>query len=359
MKLPLPVGTYRLSSAPASARRLVNCYAEYAQPDGKGPVILYRAPGIKSFADVGTGPIRGAAKFQGQRYCVSGTALYRISAGGLGTLIGTIPGSGRVRMASNVSALVIVAEPDAYVWDGSTLAQITDTDFTARGAGSVDFLDNYLLFREPGSGRFFCSDLSSATSYDSLNFATAEAAPDNLVGLIVDHREIILGGEDSIEIWCNAGSSGFPFARTGNGYIEQGVAAGDSMAKADQSVLWLANDLTVRRLDGATAARISNHSIEQIIRSLPHVDDAFAQVYTLNGHICYVLTFPSADRTLVFDLTTREWYERDSYQMGRWRANAILTVGSQLLVGDCESGKVGLLNPDTYAEWTDPHRCPD
>jgi hypothetical protein len=355
MRLPLPVATYALTSAQTASKRLINCYAEQQDPqDAKSPVLIRRTPGIRDFATAGTVG-RGLFVFRGALYAVSGSKLYQVSNTGVATELGTISGSGPVVMDTNGNALVIVAEPSAFYYDGTTFGQITDTDFTSRGASTVRFVDNYMIFAEPGTGRVFASDLGSVVNFDALSYATAEGAPDNVVGLEVDHRDVAKFGEKSIELWYNAGTTPYPLARVpSGGFIEIGCAAPKSIAKADNSFLWLANDRTVRRLEGSTPVRLSTHAIEEQIEKFTTIDDAIAFAYTKAGHVSYVLTFPTEDRTFVYDITAQSWHERESYGHGRWRPVSYAECYGKHFVQDYASGKIGELSADVYAEWSEP-----
>lgn len=330
----------------------MNCFIEQLPQDAKSPTLLSRAPGIVDWATIGTGPIYAAIQAFGYLYVVSGTKLYQVDSSGTGTLLGDIGAvsSNGVDIDRNTFAIVVVNQPDAYYYDSSTstFGQITDADFTARGASAVEFLDNYLLFLEPDSGRFFGADLNSATSFDALNFATAEAVPDNLIGMKVDHRQVALFGEESVEIWENTGIAGFPFERAINGFVELGCFNGKSIAKLDQSLVWLANDYTVRRLDGVTPVRISHHGIEQLIQSST-ISTANAFSYTQGGHLFYVLSFNEV--TVVYDATTQLWHERKSYGYNNWLPSCHASVFGYELVGSSQSGAIGKLDKSTYTEW--------
>lgn len=355
MRLPLPFATYKLSSEQTASKRLINCYAELQDAqDAKSPVLLRRTEGIAPWATAGTLG-RGIFAFNGSLYAVSGTTFYRVSAAGVPAPLGPIPGTQSVVMACNDSALVVVAEPAGYYFDGSSFGEINDPDFTSRGAASVRFIDNYMVFLEPDTGRVFASDLGSVINFNALSFATAEGAPDKLVAIEVDHRELAQFGESSIELWYNAGTTPYPFARIlSGGFIEIGCAAAKSVAKADNSFLWLANDKTVRRLDGNTPVRLSTHAIEEQIGKFTTISDAAAFSYTRSGHVFYVLTFPSEMRTFVYDITAQSWHERESYGIGRWRPISYAYCYGKHLVQDYATGKIGELRPDTYAEWSDP-----
>ncbi len=350
----LPLHSYSHLSKPVGVERLVNCFAEQAPPTNtKSPMALMRAPGIVSAATPSTGIGRGLYTFKNRLYALVGNTLHRVSQGHVLTTIGTISGSSVVSFAENPTQLVICDPAASYTYDETTLAQITDVDF-ANGAQATA-LDGYILFREPNSGRFFSSDLNDASSYDGLMFATAEGLADDIVGIIADHRQAVLAGERSIELWYNAGTSGFPFLRDSNGYVELGCAAGGSLARVDNSIMWLASDLTVRRLDGLTPMRISQHGVEQAIATYT-VTDAYAFSYSAQGHIFYVLTFPTDGHTWVYDATTQEWHERESYGITRWRPCSAAYCYGRTYVQDYETGKVGYLDAETYTEWDNTHR---
>lgn len=352
MRKSLPITTYQHRSRPASSSRLVNCFAEALPPDSKAPVALMRAPGISAWTTVGDGPIHAMKASNTLLYVVSGTELYSINEVKTATLLGDIGDIGLIDMEINTDSLVVVNyDQNTWVWDGATLTAIADIDFP--GALDVEFIDNYLTFVEPDTGRFFAAELGSATSFDALDFATAESSPDNLVGHITDHGQIILAGKTSMEIWQNFGTAGFPFERAANGRLEIGCLNGRTLAKLDNSVVWVANDYTVRRLEGLTPVRISHHGIEQALTDVT-MSSGSAYSYAQDGHLFYVLSF--TERTFVYDATTQLWHERASHGYDYWRAKSHAQFAGVELVGDATSNKIGYLNPEAYDEWGDIQR---
>jgi hypothetical protein len=313
-------------------------------------VHLFGSPGIRSFATTGVGPQRGAIVFQEKLHVLSGETLYAVSANGTTTSLGTIAGSGDAPMTENGSELVVLSQANGYVYDGA-LQAISDSDF--RAATDCTFSDNFILFVEQGSGRFFCSDLLDAESYDALNFATAESNPDQLVGIIADHGQVFLAGRRSCELWENRGGAGFPFARTFNGVIEIGCGAGKSLAKGDNILFFIDDTRIARMLEGVKPIRISHHGVEQAWAQYSTIEDAEAQVFTFDGHLCWVINFPTAQATWIYDLTTQEWHERQSYGSSLWRVKWVLHCYGKILCGDRESGLIGEIDPDVFAEWGD------
>lgn len=346
MKVLLPVKTYQTETA--STARLVNCFAE-ASP-GKETNILRTAPGIDSWVEVGSGPGRGMIWHLGNLYVVSGRSLYKVAPSGSSEEIGIIPGTSRVFMASNGIDCVIIGNGVGYVCN-TTVTPITDDDFLAYAPSAVDFLDRFLVFAEAGTNTWFSSDLNSATDFDPTYFSIADAAPDNLVTLIVDHRQVILFGEYTTEIWYNAGSAGFPFERLPGGVVEIGCLARHGVAKQDNSVFWIANDKTIRRLDGQTPVRVSQHGMEKALKGYSTLTDCEAFSYSMEGHVCVVFRFPTAGATWVYDITTGEWHERESWPGGSWDVSGIVEIGGVVYVQNSETGEVGKMNPDSSSEW--------
>lgn len=348
MRIPLPIASNTLRSRPSSTARLLNCYAEALPEDAKSRVLLTRAAGVASWIEVGNGPIHGLHYAMGSLFVVSGTKVYEVDQYGTATELGDIGIVGNLDIDSNGSAVVFVNEPYAYYYEGGVFGQISDSDFTSRGAADVEFVDNWLLFREPDSGRFFGADLGSATSFDALNFATAEGFPDDLVGLKTDHRDVFLAGSETCELWANTGIAGFPFERVSNGYLEIGCFNGRTIAKQDNSIFWLANDYTVRRLEGNIPQRVSSHAVEQSIVDAT-ISAARGFAYSQDGHLFYVLRFPEV--CWIYDATTQQWHERQTYGEDTWRVGCHTTAFGRQLVGDSLSNKIGYLDPETYAEW--------
>lgn len=351
--LRLPIESY--DKTPSSTSRLVNCFIEQLPQGSKGPALLSRAPGVQSWATVGTGPIYAMLSALGSLFVVSGTKLYQVDNSGNATELGDIGAVSSIDMDANDTTVVVVNTPNAFYWDNSTatFGQITDADFVALGAGDVEFVNNFLLFRQPNSGVFFGADVGSATSFDALNFATAEANPDLLVGMKVDHVQPILFGAESVEIWDNVAISGFPFQRSVNGYVELGCFNGKSIAKCDNSVFWLANDYTVRRLNGVTPVRVSQHGIEQLIQNAT-ISTANAWSYSQGGHLFYVLSFNEV--TVVYDATTGVWHQRQSYGYDNWSMGTHASAYGYELVGSSRTNKIGILRRDVYDEFGDTQR---
>lgn len=192
----------------------------------------------------------------------------------------------------------------------NTLTQVEDEVF--QGATTCGFIDGYIVFNQPNTQIFWITNLYS-TVINPLGFASAEGNPDNLLSLLVDHREIWLFGDTSTEVWYDSGNANFPFSFIQGAYISHGIVAPFSAVRLDNTTFWLGNDEfgsgIVWRANGYAPVRISTYAIEQAIQRYPTITDAIAWTYQQDGHSFYVLNFPSGNATWVFDAATGLWHE--------------------------------------------------
>lgn len=357
MKTPILGSSYVARSVNAADNRLVNLFPEAVPEGGKEAGFLSRAPGLRLLATVGNGPIRGLWSLGGNLYVVSGTNAYKVTTTYSATLLGTVAGSGPVSMADNGTQLFIAANGPSYIYNTSTAVyqQITDGDFP--GAKTVGYIDGYFVFNEPNSQRLWVTSLLDGTSVDPLDFASAEGSPDQTVSIIVDHREIWVFGSNSVEVWYNSGAADFPLSRIQGAFNEIGCAAPYSVAKLDNGLFWLGADARgqgiVYRANGYTGQRISTHAVEWQIQQYSSLSDAIGYTYQQDGHAFYVLVFPSADTTWVYDVATGAWHERAGFSNGefiRHRGNCQAAFNDEIVIGDYENGKIYAFDMTTYAD---------
>ena len=358
MKTPILGSSYVARSVNAADNRMVNLFPEVLQ-EGKEAGWLQRAPGLRLLATIGSGPIRGVWAFASSAsvaFVVSGNELYKINTSYTATLVGTVSGSGPVSMVDNGTQLFVACNPDSYIYNNSTgvFSQITDPDFP--GAVTVGYLDGYFVFTEPNSQKIWVTTLFDGTSVDPLDFASAEGSPDGVVSMIVDHREVWVYGTNSVEVWYDTGATDFPLQRIQGAFNEIGCAATYSVAKMDNGLFWLGADARGRgivyRANGYTGQRISTHAVEWHIQSYGNISDAIAYTYQQDGHSFYVLTFPSANKTWVYDVATQAWHERASGNENQYRhrSNCQMAFADGIVVGDFENGNIYAFDLDVYAD---------
>jgi len=361
--------SYRARSLKFDSQECINLYAELsATGTSKSVAALIGTPGLIPWIILAGSNnvvgVRGCKIFDRTRAVVvvnDQVHLVTLDASNNPTsvVLGTITqGASPVSMASNGIVMMLVTGPQGYVIDLTlgTVTLITNPAFV--GADTVTFIDGYFVFNKTGTGQFQITGLYN-TDIDSLDFATAEGAPDLLLSLLADHRELWLFGETTTEVYFNSGNPDFPFERIQGAFIEQGCAAKFSPARADNSVYWLAADErgkgTVQRAQGYQPQRVSTHAVEYDIAQLSRIDDAVAYTYQQEGHSWYVLNFPAGNRTWAYDATTDMWFKR-AYRnpvngaLDRQRQMTQMQFAGKTIVGDYATGALYIMDLDTFTD---------
>jgi len=380
---------YTAQSPTADSQRCINLYPERLESGkGKNPEGMYLigTPGLKLFCnlpvhvDWGQNVQKMFTAFNGRCFAIAGSILWEIFSGGTyaprAELLST---SERYYAATNGPQVLIVSAGNAWLMDRfGTVMPVSGGENPVQCAA----IDGYFITLTGDSRKFQISGLLDGTSWDGLDFALAEGSGDNLAAIFADHRELWAFGKTRIEVFYDSGDPDFPFSRIQGAFIEQGIAAPDSVAKLDNSIMWLGGDERGHgiawRANGYVPQRISNHGVEAAWEKYPRIDDAIGWAYQDIGHQFYVLHFPSADpnplvvagmnetpsyrgATWVYDASTGMWHERAYWNeavgvyeahRGRWFAFAF----GKHLVGDWKSGAVYEMAADLYDDAGGPKR---
>lgn len=363
MRLDLIGGAYQARWIGANAQRCVNYYPEKNQGDSPTALTHYQRPGLSLLAQGPNAGVRCLYRASnGNGYGVIGQNVYSIGANWVLTLLGALIAvlTTPVKMIDNGSTIVIVdGSKLGYTVDLGTnaFAQIVDSTGIFQGGTTVDTIDTFVLANVPGTNQFV-STLSNEITFNALYFASKSDYPDPIQGLIVNRHEILLIGALKSEIWYDAGNAGFPFAELPGAFIEHGAVSAYSIASQDISVYWLSQDLQgqglVLRQRGYETRRVSTHAIETIWQEYPTISDAIAYTYQQNGHVFYVLIFPSGNATWVYDDSTDLWHQRTWTDaqglLNRDRTNCAAFMYGRNVVGDWQNGMIYALDNGNYTD---------
>jgi len=340
-------GAARGRSRVGSGGNLINFYVEQSPEGARNGAWLNGAPGLTLFSTIGTSAVRGVYAFKGFLYAITGEGLYRVNGAGTATLVSAFTVSSRVDIADNGLVMVFVDGSRGWAFDGTTVREITENGFYP--SDNVRFLDQYFIFNRSGTGQFFWSETLAqftGSSLDPLDFATAEAAPDNTVGVDVLNQQIWLYGDESVEVWYSSGDEA-TFTRVPGAVIDRGCVSAQAHIKAGNRVFWLSPQGVVYQNQGYQEQRVSTHAVEFDITGRD-----FSQVqmwtYEQEGHIFVMMTFP--DRTWCFDVVTGEWHIRRNIDKGRHRASNHAFIYGKHLVGDAFTGLIYELSLSTHTD---------
>src|ERR1017187_4800440 len=319
---------YSLRSQSLADQRLVNLYPELVEGKSRSAEVgaFYGCPGLDLVTTVGTGPIRGLDAEDGGLYVVSGNAVYFLDTSYNATQIGTLATStGPVSMINNTTQEAIFDDVGCYVYSGGVFTNVT---LPFSNPGIADYMDGFALVNERGTFNLWQSNLNDLTTWDPLNFTTEDGTADDVVALIEFHNQFAIFKEDHFCFYINAGLNGFVFQRSQGVYGQVGCVAPHSFCEIDETLLFLGRSYhggkTVFAIKGYQEERISTHALEFAMESYETVSDAIGFTYKQEGHMFYVLTFPTANATWVLDLTATKrmgvpaWHERASFAAGHF-----------------------------------------
>jgi len=136
---------------------------------------------------------------------------------------------------------------------------------------------------------------------------------------------LVCFGQWSTEFFYDAGTAvpASPLAVNQSAKLEIGCANGYSVAGAEQTVVWVGQSLTKGRsvyyMDGLSPAKISNRYIDKYLNlaSMENTVDAGGNTissvrsfcFKTSGHSLYVLIMIDINKTFVYDLDEKSWYE--------------------------------------------------
>jgi hypothetical protein len=329
-------------------------------PADRGDYTLYPTPGLLTKCQLAVAPVRGLWVVSGgvKLIAVAGSTVYLVDTSFNATVIGSLATSvGPVSISDNRVSVYIVDGPNRYTYNltSGVFATLPSTDGAFTGGTVVGIVDNFFVYNQPNSNQWAATDPVSTVT-QPLSFASLLGDSVNLVSLICDHREVWLLGETYSEVWVDVGAFPFPFQIVPGTSMQHGCAAPFSVARLGNSFAFVSKDTRGQnialQMDGYQSQRISTSSVENDLQD-DYVADAIGFTYQLRGHEFWVITFPTADKTWVYDATTKFWHKWKSWNNGqfhRHRANCFAFFNNQSIVGDYQNGKLYSLETDLYTD---------
>lgn len=140
-----------------------------------------------------------------------------------------------------------------------------------------------------------------------------------------------------------------------------GIAAPQSLAKTENELCWLGsgddghNGIWSVALDGKPK-KISTFALDREIQGMKRTDDAFGFGYNYAGHHFYVITFPSSDKTFVYDFDTGTWHNRSTRDAMLdvdhfWFPVFAHQFNGRVYLGNYENNCLMTIVADKHTEW--------
>lgn len=325
-------GAYSLHNVQADNQNCVNWYVEVLESGtGKNASIkqLVPTPGLVPII-TGLGVGRGGyVASNGATFYVAGQTLYRLSItpgdppSVTTSTIGTVAtGSSLCCFTDNGVDLFVLSANTLHSCNLQTSAFATVTNplgaFT-----SIDYMDSYVVGSIRNSNQIGWTDPLS-TTIDALNFTSAEANADRVIGVLNLNDDLWVFGAKTIQFFYAYGQDNIIFAPRPNALIQTGAVSPYAFKKIGDTICWLGASERGGPMFYAASAyngvRMSTHAIEQewAKASVADLAATTVEVYQSGGHEFALVKIPNAVSVWVFDLTTTRllqkpiWHERKS-----------------------------------------------
>jgi hypothetical protein len=326
-----------------------------------------------------TGP---APYYEPQLYSCFNNKVYRVDSTYQKHLIGSLGNnSSTVKFAESGGANSMLCVVDGYnLYVCPLSAANNDLAFTTIDLPNIPGTDNPILptqiaflggrivINSSVSDFFFYTDLyaigTSATvsAFNGhLNFQKAENTSDFINGLIAVNGLLWIFGPRSYQVYQVQNDQYNPFITVGTAGSQIGCKAPKSIVTINNEVFWLGSSNAGENIiyvgsGVSNLKRISNNAIEREISKMQDPTDAIAQTWSRNGHTFYSITFPSADKTFVFDLATSSWHNRSTRDkmlniQHLWEPQFATLAYGQIVFGTYNGQHLIYLDEDKFTEY--------
>lgn len=215
--------------------------------------------------------------------------------------------------AAGTQKLLIKSTDQAWTLTNSgTLAEVTDVDYPASTVPGCVYLDGYFCVMDY-AGTIFNSDLENPSSWNSLNYTSAEIEPDQGVAIAKHQNYIVAFKDRTTEVFYDAANpSGSPFSTMSNTALQIGCANGYSIASVDGGLFFMSKTSSQNRSvhyfpsDALTPIEVADENVQRILNEAT-LTTVRAWAGRLSGHAFYALNLVTSGITLVYDLTSKIW----------------------------------------------------
>lgn len=315
---------------------------------------------VKSSSVIGID--RGGINWNGFMYRVCGTKLVRISSIGHVTVIGDVGGSGAVVLDYSFDYLAINSGTNLFLYDGTTLTQITDADL-----GSVlDFIwvDGYFMTTD---GTYLVvTELNDPFSVNPLKYGSSEVDPDPIKRVLKLRGEPHAINRYTTETFQNVGGSFFPFQVIRGAQIEKGCVGSRAACVCGDVIVMVGGGrnetVGVYATTSGGASRISTREIDQVLNTYTEaqLEAVVVEAMFYNGHQFALIHLP--DQTIVHDMAASQalgepvWFYLSS-GLGngvKYRLRYPVYCYGKWYVGDMGTPSIGYLTEELSSHFGDP-----
>lgn len=334
-------------------------------PKGQGISNGYLRPadGLKLFAPA-VGADRGGIEWDGICYRVQGTNLITVNSDGTTTIIGDVGSGGAVTFDYSFDYLGVASGGRLYLYDKSTLTQITDPDLGT--VLSFVWIDGYFLTTD--GENLIVTELNDPFSVNPLKYIASEVDPDPVVAVLELSNEVYAVNVNSIEAFTNVGGVNFPFNRIDGAQIQKGAAGSKAAVVFDNQIAFVGGGRneppSVYVALNGQYQKISTQEIEKILKGYTEqeIADVVVETRTDNAHKWLYIHLP--DQTIVYDKSASQvlqvsvWFTLSGGIANKtmYPARNFVWCYNQWLAGDPSTGKISTIVKNVSSHFGDKVR---
>lgn len=307
--------SYTAKSNVVAAEECINLFAETNEtPGAQTQRSYFGTPGLRILTTLSDSPERGQYWTGNRHFVVSGRTLFEVYADGTNNARGDVGNDSLpISIATSNIQLMIVSAGRAFCF---TLATNLLTEVTSALAGTpkqCEYSDGYFIVCFRDSNKFQMSDILDGTVWPGIQVNAVSVFPENIIGIIVSHRELWVFGSQHIQPYQNTGTNEI-FDVIPGALIDTGLISTFGRNLVDNTIFWISEDQRgarqAWRASGYTPQRISTHAVETALSSYTNVNQLVSYAYQDGGHLFWVLYIPGADCTWVYDVAEGLWAKR-------------------------------------------------
>lgn len=332
----VPQSAYSRVHGNLPVAKVINGWFE-ATPTTQDGFSFQARKGLTSFAARGNGPINGLYSKRGvfadSLFSISDVRVYRNASN-----LGNMTGSGTSRWAASGAEIIVTRGAAPFSYNGTNLAAITMP--SSENVVAVEYLAGRFYYVVKDTNQFFWSDQLDGRTVDSLNYANAELAPDNLVDVKAIVGRIYFIGSETIEPWYPSGVAELPVTREDQGLVEKGAIATGCSQVVNGVLVFIGSDCVVYRY-GSALEPLSDEGINELIRA-SSTWSSFT--YEEDGHTWFGIRLDQG--TIQWSSKTGNWTELATNDRNNFRGQCATNIGPEVYFGDDETNKIWVFGDD-------------
>lgn len=327
--LPITGGFQQDNVIEISSQRSVNFYAAFHK-FGKKKWTLNPTQGTSFKVSIGSGvgPVRGAYVFATSTtetaYFCSGNSLFKMDSSFTVTSLGVTTFTtteGPVSIVASQTQIIFCDGVTALIYTiaTNTLALINDLVTLGVVPADITYMDSYFIAIDSQTNNFYVSAQDNGSDWTTfVNRALIDTASTFGSGCARLKRRLFLFGNNTTEVWLDAGAANLPFRRDDNLLFEHGLEAVGSLVEGFDRLFYLSRNTngvdSIKMVEGTVPVNISTYEINKVIQRLDNTQLAVGTVKKIDGIIFYKITIDN--RTFVYNVTMSSpsdplWHEEN------------------------------------------------